>query len=403
MQPASTARHAAVGWAAFLWGLFVFFSISLNYVGLLGLLLTLALDSNTWRARQKRLRTSPHWWPALLFMGWFTVILVTGAHYPETASNAGHTFRIVLTLAAVVMLDRKEVLMAVRGFTASLILVLILIIMNHVVGLPDLALWHGALQYTNNKSIATAILLAVTATSILILLPRMSAATTIISLIMLAVILFVLAVILHSRTAWMILMAGILVGVVCSIRTKPKWTSLLAAVALALIAAGVLTPSVRDHVTIGISQVMKARQDPVHVSETSWGLRYIMYVETSRMIRRHPVTGNGIGSWNTIWRERAPKNIRYLNMPHNDFLWMGMQAGIPGVFLFLAMIAASLPARWRQRHADGGLGVMAMVGLLIAISLNSALRDAAIGLPLWFVVLLWQRVSEQLEPQRPMR
>lgn len=395
IQSSGTAQHDAVRWAAFAWGAVAFFSISLNYIGLFGLLITLALDARTWPERKKRLRNSPNWWPASLFAGWFIIILVTGAHYAETASNAGHTLRIILTLAAVLMLDRKEVMMAVRGLAAGLILVLVLVTINHVAELPDFSLWHGVIDYTNNKSISTAILLAFAAGTILILLPRLTTGPTIISLILLTVILFILAEILQSRTAWVILMVSVLVGAISSIKTSPKWTLVLTAVTLFLLTVGALTPAVRDRASLGILQAVKAYQDPANVAGSSWGLRYVMYRETGLMIRQHPVMGNGIGSWNTLWRERVPNEIRGLNMPHNDFLWMGTQAGIPGMLLFLAMLAAGMPASWQRRHEDGGLGVMALLGLLIAISLNSALRDGAIGLPLWFVVLIWQRLSEE--------
>ncbi|MFV0679022.1 MAG: hypothetical protein ACK5NW_01785, partial [Ottowia sp.] len=57
------------------------------------------------------------------------------------------------------------------------------------------------------------------------------------------------------------------------------------------------------------------------------------------------------------------------------------------------LIAAGLPAAWRQRSVSGRLGVIALLTELVAVMSNSALRDAQIGLSLWFVVLVYQQLS----------
>ena len=47
------------------------------------------------------------------------------------------------------------------------------------------------------------------------------------------------------------------------------------------------------------------------------------------------------------------------------------------------------------------MAVVALLAMLMAMATNSALRDAAIGLTLWFIVLVYQRLSTEAEPVWP--
>ena len=44
------------------------------------------------------------------------------------------------------------------------------------------------------------------------------------------------------------------------------------------------------------------------------------------------------------------------------------------------------------------VGVVALLTLLVALATNSALRDASMGLSLWFIVLVIQRLASQPQP-----
>ena len=103
------------------------------------------------------------------------------------------------------------------------------------------------------------------------------------------------------------------------------------------------SPAVQQKFALGVQEIEAAQAGAV--SEGSWVVRYYMYRDTARMIIDRPLTGWGIGGWTEQWHLRGPRLLADYNMPHNDFLWMGAQAGIPGSATLLAIITLSLPSR----------------------------------------------------------
>ncbi|WP_324472537.1 O-antigen ligase family protein [Ottowia sp.] len=390
-----------VRWVALFWGVAVFFPIGLNYTALVLLATATALRGD-WRERLARLRRSPNWWPAWFFLGWTALVLALGPHYPETASNAFHALRIVLTLALVLALARDEALWAMRGFVLGLTASLMLVALDQLIGLPHSKLWESTVSYGGNKSLANALLMALAAVSGLLLMPvlstRQRGVMTLLTLGSVAVLLWVL----YSRTAWLIVVACLVVGLVHQLRARRQhqWLALVGAAALAL-AAGMFVPAVKDRLELGAHEVVNAYEGQAVGMTSSWGIRFRMYSETLDMMRERPLMGWGIGGWNTEWKRRVDGPLAGANMPHNDFLWMGAQTGVPGAIALFLMVAAGLPAAWQRHDKRGRMAVVALLAMLLATATNSALRDAAIGLTLWFIVLVYQRLSTEAEPVWP--
>lgn len=123
-----------VRWVALFWGFVAFFPVGLNYTAFVLLGVTMAWEGGLGE-RLARLRQTPYWWPAWAFLGWAALALLLGPHYPETASNALHALRIVLTLALALALARDEALWALRGFVLGLVVSLLLAGLNEAVAL----------------------------------------------------------------------------------------------------------------------------------------------------------------------------------------------------------------------------------------------------------------------------
>ncbi len=386
-----------VHWAALFWGLAAFFPIGLNYAAFLGLALAMACQGG-WPERGARLRRTPNWWPAWLFVGWTALVLAFGPTYPETSSNALHALRIVLTLALALALSRDEAVWALRGFCLGLAASLALVVLNETVGLPPGAAWDSIVRYGGNKSLANAALMALAAGTGLLLMPVLSGRQRLCAAVLSLGALGVLAWVLHSRTAWLILLACGVAGLLHQLRARRQEQVLAVALAAALtLGTGLLVPGVKDRVALGLHEIASAYEGHAVDPGSSWGIRFRMYSETAAMVREQPLWGWGIGGWSAQWKQRVEPALADSNMPHNDFLWMGAQAGLPGAALLLWLVAAGLPAAWRRHDLSGRLGVVALLTMLVAVATNSALRDAAIGLSLWFIVLVYQRLSTEPE------
>ena len=156
-------------------------------------------------------------------------------------------------------------------------------------------------------------------------------------------------------------------------------------------------PPVQQKFALGVRELEQAQAGAV--SEGSWVVRFYMYRDTARMIIDRPFAGWGIGGWTEQWQLRGPKLLADYNMPHDDFLWMGSQAGLPGALSLLAIILTSVWLAWRRRDLAGRHAFAATLVLLIATSVNSALRDAQIGLALLWVAMVYLRLAQ--EPALP--
>ena len=387
-----------VRWVALFWGFVAFFPIGLNYTAFV--LLAVAMVWQGDRAeRLARLRQAPQWWPAWALVGWSTLILLLGPHYAETPSNALHALRIVLTLALALALTRDEALWALRGVLLGLAVGLLLVALHGLVPLPPHPLWDSLVRYDGNKSLANAVQMAMVAAGSLLLLPALGRRGQVLAALLAAAVMLVLIWVLHSRTAWLVLVLGLALGLWHRLRGRRRpQLAALATAALLTLAAGLLLPGVKQRLQQGAGELVSAYQGQTVEMDSSWGIRYRMYRETTAMIAERPLLGWGIGGWNTQWRQRVNGPLTEVNMPHNDFLWMGAQTGVPGALLLLWLLLAGWPAAWRRDDLNGSLAVLALLTMLLAVLGNSALRDASMGLSLWFVVLVIQRLAHQPQP-----
>ena len=391
------SRLPLVRWAALFWGLAAFFPIGLNYAAFFALAAAVALQGG-WRERVARLRGQPNWWPAWLLLGWTLLVLLFGPHYDETGANAFHILRIVLTLALALALSRQEALWALRGFCLSLVLALALAAIELTAGLPASVVWKGIVHYGGNKSLSNAVLLALAASGGLLLLALPGRRRRVWTLLLALAALAALVAVLHSRTAWLAAIASLLAGLLHQWRGQRGRQALAIALTVALaLSVALLAPGVRQRLAQGAHEIASARAGEPVSQDSSWGVRFRLYTETLGMVRERPLAGWGIGGWNDQWRARVEPELAQANMPHNDLLWMGAQAGIPGALLLLWLIAAGLPRAWRQPGMSGRLGVAALLTMLLTVAANSALRDASIGLSLWFIALIFQRLSTEPE------
>ncbi len=373
-----------VRWAAALWGFVVFMPLGVNYLALFLLMITMLLQGPR-MDRLRRVRNHPLLLPMLLYIAWTLVVLATqSAYYAETPSNLWHALRIVLTIALALALTREEASMALRGFLVAAVVSVLIIALGHTVGLPMWNIWEKLLVYGGNKAISNALLLALLAGSGVVLALRQAGRFRWIGLGMAAVALLCLLVSLPNRTSLLLLVLA--VPATALHQWRQQRARIATAVVLTAIAASLFVttvPPVRANLETGVGEVQQALNG--EVARLSWNIRVQMIRHTTEMIAERPWMGWGIGGWNDQWRRRVPPMLSDLNMPHNDFLWNGSQAGLPGALIWLSIPLVALWTGWRRRDLTGRLGFIAALVLLVSALVNSAMRDAAIGLSLLWI------------------
>jgi O-antigen ligase len=150
------------------------------------------------------------------------------------------------------------------------------------------------------------------------------------------------------------------------------------------------SPKLQDGFAKGLKEVNDAFLGNVKVE--SWNVRIQMITHSWNMMIEQPWVGWGIGSWNEQWAQRVPVEIAGFNMPHNDALWMGAEAGIVGAIGWLFLMLSGLWQTWKSRHWMGAAATAAICIATFASLVNNGTRDATIGLPmLWLMGLLISR------------
>jgi O-antigen ligase len=390
-------RSHIVRAAAMFWGLTVFMPVGVTYVSFL-LLMVALLVAGGWRERAVRLRGNPMWWPVVAFVAWTLAVLALEPHYPETGSNLFHGLRIAATILMALALTRDEAIWALRGFWIIGLVNIVMIALYYSVGFPMLEPWRGVLILVGNKSISNAILFTImAATAAVYGLKSLAEHRRWRAVAAFALVPAVMAIItfsLPSRTSMLALLLAIPAACV------HQWRRQLEVLALVLMAGGLIaaaalwnSPVVQQKFAVGIQEIEAAQAG--EISEASWVVRYYMYRDTARMMIDRPFAGWGIGGWTEQWHLRGPKLLDYKNMPHNDFLWMGAQSGFPGALSLLVIMLAGVWIAWRRDDLAGRQAFVATLVMLIATSVNSALRDAQIGLALLWVAMVYLRLAQE--------
>lgn len=389
------ARHAAA-----FWGFVVYMPVGVNYAAFLFLMIAMAVGGN-WRERAQRVRSNPLFWPIVAYLAWTLIVLAIRPHYgKETGTEFFHAVRIAVTVLLALALSREECIWALRAFLLVSVISLGLILLHHLGLLPDAQIWRAVVSIQGNKSINDALLFATIGAAAAVLgMAHLGDARRwhwagpafAVTALMVAVV----SLALPSRTSLLAMLACIFAA--CFHQYRSHRLGLAASLAVAVLIAGVgvwqLPQSIKARFAAGIHEVEQASAGLE--SEDSWVTRYYMYKLTGEMMLDAPVAGLGIGAWTPEWKKRAPPVIQYKNMPHNDYLWIGSQAGIPGFVALLAIVLAGIWASWKRPDMTGRIGFVAMLTLLMGSSFNSGMRDAQIGLSLLLIALLCLRLVQE--------
>lgn len=381
----SLPSNSVIAAISLLWGLSIFLPVGTNYLALCLLLLGIFAERR-YRERFWLMGSTGIFWPSLVFAGWTLVTLALQPEtYPETWANLVHGLRIALTLLLAACLTKGEAISAIAGMLLSSALVLLWLGGYYAGLLPYTEFWSHLTHPTTNKSIGASILFSFAAVASFGMLAQPGLWSRITATLIFILSATIIILVLGKRTA----MIGVLIGFLAI--AAHLWRDNLRNLAAGLIAIFALTfsvyqavPSLQNQINKGILEVQQALNGKV--SMESWNVRIQMARHTTEMLLEKPALGWGIGSWNSQWRSRAPDIMRDFNMPHNDFLWMGSQAGVPGALAWLMLFLSICWKGWKTQTTAGRIcfafGLIALFSSLV----NNGTRDAGLGLPMLWVL-----------------
>jgi len=172
---------------------------------------------------------------------------------------------------------------------------------------------------------------------------------------------------------------------------RALWFGVAAATALSMVGYTV-SPTLQGRVDIALHEAQVWQPGQGSNETSSIGTRMDYYTNTLKIIVQHPFAGVGTGGFEKAYEQQiAGTAVAPSNNPHNQFLLLAAQLGLPGLaaFIYLLMTqwrtAATLSTEEERLFARG------LVLTMIAGSLfNSMMLDHAEGLfYAWFSGLLF--------------
>jgi O-antigen ligase len=165
--------------------------------------------------------------------------------------------------------------------------------------------------------------------------------------------------------------SGYVVLIVCMIALALDWLkgrgmgalkrfALASAVALAVVALLAASPIVRQRIEVGMLQLESYDQG---AGTSPMGERVIYQRNALALIAERPLAGHGTGSFEAAYGRliegRSGREGLKVHDPHNQYLNIAAQHGLPALALFLALLVAAFrrpcPPPWRVL----GIGVLA--------------------------------------------
>lgn len=195
---------------------------------------------------------------------------------------------------------------------------------------------------------------------------------------------------LQSRGGWVAVSVG---GAVAAAATLgwPRGTGLsaagrrtilgLTALAVAVLVSGVALWAADTPVGRRLHRLVVAR--PHQAALGVDGGRAMVWAASCRMIADHPFTGVGAGNFPICLHDYSGTDVLDFSrlpddnwpQPHNDYLWVFAEKGLPGILAFLAMLTLAAAAARRVLVADppveeGRFAVCVLAGLAIYATLS---------------------------------
>jgi O-antigen ligase len=283
--------------------------------------------------------------------------------------------------------------LALRHFAAASGVVGLLFVLHWAGALPPSRLWSHTVDAHGNQRVCNSLLLALgVATSLWHATQTPTCRWPRVAWLALAAVTALGLSLQDRRTGMLVLPLLLLAWALARPAPARRRAAMALAIALAAAATWNLSDGVRARMAEGIAELRSYESSDA--IETSWGQRVRMVEVTAAMVRDRPWLGHGVASWRTLWRERTRSGtlLAANSTPHNEYLLLAQQAGLPGAALLLALLVACVRAALRCGPA--GLPML-MVWLAIAGAglFNAVLRDAKFSLPLLLLAGLTAALS----------
>lgn len=188
--------------------------------------------------------------------------------------------------------------------------------------------------------------------------------------------------VLIGRTGHLVAIALLSLAIMWQLPKKLR----LAVVVLPFVLVSVLSLSstkVNERLRAVVTEVQQFSS--TNQADTSSGIRLSLWRRAAEMIAMEPIKGFGLGNWNHQYdtRQRA-QNPAYVNVTtnantHQEYLQWGVQLGVPGILLFVGLLACIFRDSLRMQPPFAKATQSVLAAFAVTCLFNSSLYDAHIG------------------------
>jgi O-antigen ligase len=200
-----------------------------------------------------------------------------------------------------------------------------------------------------------------------------------------------------GRTGYIVVFA---LALLLLFQTAPRRWLLPGLVIIGLVTGGIFlaSPDVSERISGAIAGVEGSHANG---SANSAGVRMQFYRGSLEVFALHPIFGTGTGSFERVYNAHAAaENLAPTTNPHNEYLMIGVQTGIVGLALLLALLGALWVSAARLPLADALRGRAVTLALAVSCLFNSSLLDHVDGQSFAFQIGLFYFGISRREDQR---
>lgn len=192
--------------------------------------------------------------------------------------------------------------------------------------------------------------------------------------------------VLNGRSGHAVLIVLLSLALTWQLKPRYRWTALILPLLL-LGTLSLISPKVQKRVNMVNSEVQEfsIKEGANVISGSSSGIRLHFWHRAVQSISERPWLGSGVGSWsneyNRLETQQNPASFRIgeRGNPHQEYLLWGVQLGIPGILLFLILLAAVFKDTLGADPASARAAQSVLAALAVACFFNASIYDALIG------------------------
>lgn len=177
----------------------------------------------------------------------------------------------------------------------------------------------------------------------------------------------------RTRSAWLAACICLIVVFACTRRYFMRIKPIPFIISTAFILAFALCPPARN-----MQRQASITSTAVSIVQVEDAGRFSVWRETFRLIVAQPL-GSGLGTWEKRFVREGNELIYH---PHNDYLWLATELGIPAAMLWIYLLAFSM---WRTRSSP-----------LLYISILAIAIDSCFNFPLtrpMGIFIIWASIG----------